>query len=242
MTLPATPPTAGASSPATGRDGRSRLRRRDRRGVNFGNGKTYFFKGDQYLATTWRRSDRPATSAIAGNWPGLAKRLRRRDRRRLAQARRDGPGAAGGWRRRPRLVLQRPDLHGHRHSAFELVPGVDLRDDYLGHGKEIFNFVITDGRSSGRRTCANEGTLVANTTGQPTGVRRRDFGSTARQLAQLMISDREAGYNAIAAFCADELCDLISRRRSSAMPASDGNDSATRTRCVAPAYRRLCEI
>ena len=218
--------------------------------VNFGNGKTYFFKGDQYLRYDMAsdQTDPGYPRPIAGNWPGLAE-AGFGDAIDAVWLKLDGtvPVPAGGLEAGDHVWY----FNGQISTATDIprsnwFPGSTSATDYLGHGKEIFNFVIhSDGTIfRGRPHMRNhEGTHSwlnhnpGNLTGVPGGA---DFGQYPGKFNWhnfMIFPTREAGYNAIAAFLrGPSYRDLtITKAFERYAPASDGNDPVAYANSVASA-------
>ena len=218
--------------------------------ANPGNGAVYFFKGDQYVRydVAGDRADDGYPLPIAGNWPGL-----------------EEAGFADGldlaWVELPPSA--RPSsgvgtlVAGDHVWYFDGMtstdknipqatwfPGFTSSTDYLGHGKEIYQFVLhADGSIFRGRPHMRglEGSFAwlnnnpGNLTGVPGGP---DYGQYVGKFNWhnfLIFPTRDAGYAAIASFLRGPGYRDLSVAQAFARyaPASDGNDPAAYAQSVA---------
>ncbi len=201
--------------------------------VNWGTGNVYFFKGDSYVR--FEISSNSVTSEAApvtGNWPGLVPPF-------------DGVDAA--WVKleaMPAAPLQPGDhvwwWNGKMSAGQDIprltwFPGSQNDTDYLGHGKEIFQFVVhSDGAVlrgqphmrgfPGSQAWLNRN--PGNITGHPGG---RDYGQYPGKFNWhnfLIFPTRDLGFAAIGALLQSDsyrnlgLLDAFERYA----PAKDGNN------------------
>ncbi|MDX6281461.1 MAG: hypothetical protein QOH03_2532, partial [Kribbellaceae bacterium] len=217
--------------------------------LNPGNGKVYLFKGDQYVRydVAGNAADADYPMPIAGNWPGLdeagfgssidAAWVK------LGASAPPAPGGALGpgdhvWYFNDQIST---DLSIPRAAWF---PGSTGPTDYLGHGNEIFNFVIhSDGTIfRGQPHMRNHpGTFawLNNNPGNLTGVAGGpDYGQYPGKFNWhnfLIFPTRDAGFAAIGAFLrGPNYRDLsIMQAFAKYAPASDGNDPVAYAESVA---------
>ncbi|WP_052914277.1 hemopexin repeat-containing protein [Protofrankia coriariae] len=185
--------------------------------INWGNGKAYFFRGDSYLRySIGVGTDEGYPRPIAGNWPGLGEAGFSDGLDaiwvKLTSAPAPGPGPA------PSGVGLVPGDHvwyynGQISTDRDIpravwFPGSQSPTDYLGHGDEIFNFVIhADAIYRGRpHMRGREGTYAwlnnnpGNITGVPGGTDYGQYRDKFNWHRFIIFPTRQAGYDAIAAF------------------------------------------
>ena len=185
--------------------------------INWGNGKAYFFRGDFYVRySVGVGVDAGYPAPIVGNWPGFAEAgFDSVDAAWVKLAMSLGPGPAPT----PTGVRLAPGDHvwyydGQISTALDIPRGVWFPDstgptDYLGHGDEIFNFVIHAGGEIYRgrpHMRGREGTFAwlnnnpGNITGVPGGMDLGQYRDKFNWHHFLIFPSFQAGYDAIALF------------------------------------------